>query len=241
MTVTITLAGVRGGQGTSTTAAALALLAGRRCEHVELVAHDLDTTAALLGLPGPVDPDDDVAVTEQLTLRSEPSGTAQVVIIDAGPLHCRRSTPRRASRRRAARPLLPEPARSRHASGTRTRRDRRRPRERAEPHLARRRRRHRRPDARGNDRLARGRPHDRRWHPARTRATPHRSRAPRPLAPADPHRSPSHPRDRARVDRDRASTHRAIRDRQDRHRLAGCAERNRPRASRRRVSSSRCA
>ena len=43
MTVTITLAGVRGGQGTSTTAAALELLASRRTERVELVAHDIDT------------------------------------------------------------------------------------------------------------------------------------------------------------------------------------------------------
>ena len=86
MTVTITLAGVRGGQGTSTTAAALALLAARRTERVELVAHDIDTMAALIGVPTPADPDRGVAITEQLTLRSEPSKTAQVVIIDAGQL-----------------------------------------------------------------------------------------------------------------------------------------------------------
>ena len=86
MTVTVTLAGVRGGQGTSTTAAVLALLAGRRCARVELVAHDLDTMAALIGIPAPADPKRGVAVTEQLTLRSGPSGSAQVVIIDAGRL-----------------------------------------------------------------------------------------------------------------------------------------------------------
>jgi hypothetical protein len=86
MTVTITLAGVRGGQGTSTTAAALALLAARRTERVELVAHDIDTMAALIGVPTPADPERGVAITEQLTLRSEPSKTAQVVMIDAGPL-----------------------------------------------------------------------------------------------------------------------------------------------------------
>lgn len=86
MTVTITLAGVRGGQGTSTTAAALALLAARRTERVELVAHDIDTMAALIGVPMPADPERGVAITEQLTLRSAPSQTAQVVIIDAGRL-----------------------------------------------------------------------------------------------------------------------------------------------------------
>jgi hypothetical protein len=86
MTVTVTLAGVRGGQGASTTAAALALLAARRTERVELVAHDIDTMAALMGVPTPADPERGVAITEQLTLRSAPSKTAQVVIIDAGPL-----------------------------------------------------------------------------------------------------------------------------------------------------------
>jgi hypothetical protein len=86
MTVTITLAGVRGGQGTSTTAAALALHAARRAERVELVAHDADATAALLGLSTAPAADQGIALTEQLTLRTEPSGTALVVIVDAGPL-----------------------------------------------------------------------------------------------------------------------------------------------------------
>jgi hypothetical protein len=84
MTVTITLAGVRGGQGTSTTAAALALFAARHTDRVELVAHDLDTTAALVGIPTPPDPEHGAAITEQLTLRSVPSQTAAVVITDAG-------------------------------------------------------------------------------------------------------------------------------------------------------------
>src|ERR1700675_4250723 len=86
MTVTITLAGVRGGQGTSTAAAALALLAARRTERVELVAHDMDTTAALLGLPALPEASEEIVLTEQLTLRTEPSGTAGGVIIDAGGL-----------------------------------------------------------------------------------------------------------------------------------------------------------
>jgi hypothetical protein len=86
MTVTITLAGVRGGQGTSTTAAALALHAARRAERVELVAHDADATAALLGLSTAPAAGEGIALTEQLTLRTEPSGTAPVVIVDAGPL-----------------------------------------------------------------------------------------------------------------------------------------------------------
>jgi hypothetical protein len=86
MTVTITLAGVRGGQGTSTTAAALALFAARRTERVELVAHDLDAMAALVGIPTPADPERGAAITERLTLRAAPSDVAAVVISDAGSL-----------------------------------------------------------------------------------------------------------------------------------------------------------
>jgi hypothetical protein len=86
MTVTITLAGVRGGQGTSTTAAALALFAAHRTDAVELIAHDLDTMAALVGVPTPADPEHGAAITEQLSLRAAPSEAAAVVITDAGPL-----------------------------------------------------------------------------------------------------------------------------------------------------------
>ena len=50
MTVTINLTGARGGQGTTTTAAALALLAARRGLVVELVARDVPTMRALLGM-----------------------------------------------------------------------------------------------------------------------------------------------------------------------------------------------
>jgi hypothetical protein len=84
MTVTITVAGVRGGQGTSTTAAALALFAARRTDRVELVAHDLDTMAALVGVPTPADPERGAAIAERLTLRAAPSPTAAIVITDAG-------------------------------------------------------------------------------------------------------------------------------------------------------------
>ena len=47
---TICLTGARGGSGTSTVAAALALFAARQ-HPTELVAHNRDDMAALLGLP----------------------------------------------------------------------------------------------------------------------------------------------------------------------------------------------
>jgi len=84
MTVTINLTGARGGQGTSTTAAALALLAARRGHVVELVARDVPAMRALLGMATDEKFDRDVAVevASGLTLRREPSGDATLVIGD---------------------------------------------------------------------------------------------------------------------------------------------------------------
>jgi hypothetical protein len=86
VTVTINLIGARGGQGTSTTAAALGLLAARRGHHVELITDTPDTMCALLGLSGAPDDADALEVVPGLTLRSEPSGKAGMVITDAGTL-----------------------------------------------------------------------------------------------------------------------------------------------------------
>ena len=85
MTVTINLTGARGGQGTSTTAAALGLLAARRGHRVELITDTPDTMNALLGLSNPPDDEADaVEVVPGFTLRSEPSGSAALVITDTG-------------------------------------------------------------------------------------------------------------------------------------------------------------
>jgi hypothetical protein len=84
MPVTISLSGARGGQGTSTTAAALALLAARRGHRVELVACDVPMMRALLGMTSDddLDPDEEVEVVSGLTLCHTPSGDAALVISD---------------------------------------------------------------------------------------------------------------------------------------------------------------
>jgi Mrp family chromosome partitioning ATPase len=79
---TITVAGGRGGRGTSTVAAATALLLARHAA-TELVAAERDTTAALLGLTGPHDGCVPLKVGERLTLVSTPSGTAEMAVVDA--------------------------------------------------------------------------------------------------------------------------------------------------------------
>lgn len=86
MTVTINLIGARGGQGTSTTAAALALLAARRGRRVELITDTPDTMRALLGLPDAPGDAEAVDVVPGLTLRSTPSGAGSLAIYDAGAL-----------------------------------------------------------------------------------------------------------------------------------------------------------
>jgi hypothetical protein len=80
---TVTVVGARGGAGTSTIAAVLALT-GRTMVRTELVAHEPDITAALIGaglpdeLPGEIVPN--------LTLATEPTGGAGLCIVDAGTL-----------------------------------------------------------------------------------------------------------------------------------------------------------
>ncbi len=86
MTVTVNLFGARGGQGTSTTAAALGLLAARRGHRVELITDTTDTMCALLGLQPAAAEADTVDVVPGFRLRSEPSGGAGLVITDTGTL-----------------------------------------------------------------------------------------------------------------------------------------------------------
>ena len=80
-TLNVILNGARGGQGTSTIAAALALYAAGHAT-VQLVAIDPSATAALLGIPEPSDVE--VAVTDRLTLTNAPGGEPDVRIVDAG-------------------------------------------------------------------------------------------------------------------------------------------------------------
>lgn len=77
----VILNGARGGQGTSTIAAALALYAAGHAR-TQLVASDPSATAALLGIAEPAD--EETAVTDHLTLTRVPSGDPDVRIIDAG-------------------------------------------------------------------------------------------------------------------------------------------------------------
>jgi len=80
-TLNVILNGARGGQGTSTIAAALALYAAGHVR-TQLVAIDPRATAALLGVAQPTEGES--SVTEQLTLTAEPVGDPEIRIIDAG-------------------------------------------------------------------------------------------------------------------------------------------------------------
>ena len=86
MTRMITFVGARGGQGTSTVAAAAALFAATE-QRTVLVSDDPAATAALIGIPLPLG-GDCIAVTPTLTLTTRPElhPAAQVVVIDAGRL-----------------------------------------------------------------------------------------------------------------------------------------------------------
>lgn len=77
----VTVAGAKGGVGTSSVAAAFAAIAAADGAPVELVSHDPATMAALLGLPEPGN------VTASLRLHDRPTveGTsADLVIVDQG-------------------------------------------------------------------------------------------------------------------------------------------------------------
>ena len=82
---TVTVVGARGGSGTSTIAASAALFAARIVP-TELVARDVDSAAALLGLGAAGDPDEPIDVAHGLTLASVPTAAASVAVIDAGRL-----------------------------------------------------------------------------------------------------------------------------------------------------------
>jgi hypothetical protein len=82
---TITVVGARGGSGTSTIAAAVALFAARIVS-TELVANDVGSAAALLGLGATGDRDAPMHIAEGLTLVSTATGVAPVSVIDAGRL-----------------------------------------------------------------------------------------------------------------------------------------------------------
>jgi len=92
MTRTITLVGARGGQGTSTVAAALAT--DLACSGpVTLLAHDAVAMAQLLGTPQPLPGGDPVAVVPGLTLAGLEGYPGPVTVIDAGPAALSRPTP----------------------------------------------------------------------------------------------------------------------------------------------------
>ncbi|MGE0306654.1 MAG: cellulose synthase operon protein YhjQ/BcsQ, partial [Acidimicrobiia bacterium] len=79
----VILNGARGGQGTSTIAAALALAAATHRE-THLVVADLAANSALLGIPEPIG--DEAIVANNLTLTTALTGEPDVRIIDAGPI-----------------------------------------------------------------------------------------------------------------------------------------------------------
>ena len=82
-TRTIVVTGARGGQGTTTVAAAIALHAARAGEAV-LVAPPEQSAAALLGVPA-IQQGDAVEVTEHLMLAAPPTAlTAATVVVDGG-------------------------------------------------------------------------------------------------------------------------------------------------------------
>jgi hypothetical protein len=80
-TRTITITGARGGQGTSTVAAAVALLAAGHARTV-LASADPRSMAALLGVPATADLD--VEITPTLRLSDRPAADDEVLVVDAG-------------------------------------------------------------------------------------------------------------------------------------------------------------
>jgi hypothetical protein len=82
-TRTITITGARGGQGTSTVAAAVALLAAGHARTV-LASADPRSMAALLGVPALPADDRDVEITPTLRLSDSPAADDEVLVVDAG-------------------------------------------------------------------------------------------------------------------------------------------------------------
>ena len=84
MTTTVTLVGARGGQGTSTVAAALALYAAQDAP-TTLLTHDPTAMARLLGTTGALPtPEQPFAAGPQLTVAGLDGPQEAVTIIDAG-------------------------------------------------------------------------------------------------------------------------------------------------------------
>jgi hypothetical protein len=82
-TRTVLISGARGGSGTSTVAATMALLSAEE-RPTELIARDSEGMAALLGLSVSADLGETVVVGPSLELRADASGSAAVVVIDGG-------------------------------------------------------------------------------------------------------------------------------------------------------------
>jgi len=89
----ITVFGARGGSGTSTIAAALALC-GRSMVATELATSEPAMMSALLGIAPPVEYP--AKIMAKLTLATEPSGSAELTVIDGGTLTNPASAPRAA-------------------------------------------------------------------------------------------------------------------------------------------------
>ncbi len=79
---TITITGARGGQGTSTVAAAVALFAAGHARTV-LASADPRAMAALLAVPARA-ADDEIEITPTLRLADRPSADDEVLVVDAG-------------------------------------------------------------------------------------------------------------------------------------------------------------
>ncbi len=77
---TITVAGARGGHGTTTVATAIAIIAAGH-EPTELLSHD---AAPLLGVPEPNGTGNIVPVADQLILSESGTGNERVTVVDAG-------------------------------------------------------------------------------------------------------------------------------------------------------------
>jgi hypothetical protein len=82
---TITVVGARGGSGASTISATLALFASRVAA-TELVAADVDSAAALLGVGVAQHSSGPIGIADGLTLVSTSRGTTPVAVVDAGRL-----------------------------------------------------------------------------------------------------------------------------------------------------------
>ncbi len=89
----ISVVGARGGSGTSTIAAALAL-AGRSMVATDLVTTEPVVMSALLGIAAPAEYPAEIMAN--LTLSTEPSGTAELTVVDGGTLTSPASAPRAA-------------------------------------------------------------------------------------------------------------------------------------------------